>query len=101
MDTAVSVELFVEILNRYVYYFDQGNEQVSSFAPAPSTGFRSPHQKPSQLSCLPVTNIQPGHNKIPQRPHRIDTQQSIDISRRSKQQHSTSAEYGESKETLL
>ena len=28
MDTAVSVELFVEILNRYVYYFDQQNEQV-------------------------------------------------------------------------
>ena len=30
MDTAVSVELFVEILNRYVYYFDQQNENVSS-----------------------------------------------------------------------
>ena len=30
MDTAVSVELFVEILNRYVYYFDQQNESVSS-----------------------------------------------------------------------
>lgn len=29
MDTAVSVELFVEILNRYVYYFDQQNENVS------------------------------------------------------------------------
>jgi len=29
MDTAVSVELFVEILNRYVYYFDQQNEAVS------------------------------------------------------------------------
>ncbi|KAJ9194122.1 hypothetical protein DTO164E3_7550 [Paecilomyces variotii] len=29
MDTAVSVELFVEILNRYVYYFDQGNETVT------------------------------------------------------------------------
>ena len=28
MDTAVSVGLFVEILNRYVYYFDQQNEQV-------------------------------------------------------------------------
>ena len=28
MDTAVSVELFVEILNRYVYYFDQQNEAV-------------------------------------------------------------------------
>lgn len=30
MDAAVSVELFVEILNRYVYYFDQENEAVSS-----------------------------------------------------------------------
>ena len=29
MDTAVSVELFVEILNRYVYYFDQQNDTVS------------------------------------------------------------------------
>lgn len=29
MDTAVSVELFVEILNRYVYYFDRQNEAVS------------------------------------------------------------------------
>ena len=29
MDTAVSVELFVEILNRYVYYFEQQNEAVS------------------------------------------------------------------------
>lgn len=29
MDTAVSVELFVEILNRYVYYYEQENEAVS------------------------------------------------------------------------
>ncbi|KAL9101120.1 MAG: hypothetical protein Q9187_009278, partial [Circinaria calcarea] len=29
MDSAVSVELFVEILNRYVYYFDQQNENVT------------------------------------------------------------------------
>jgi vacuolar protein sorting-associated protein 35 len=29
MDAAVSIELFVEILNRYVYYFDQQNEAVS------------------------------------------------------------------------
>lgn len=33
MDTAVSVELFVEILNRYVYYFDQQNEAVSNTLP--------------------------------------------------------------------
>ncbi|RQM07336.1 hypothetical protein DH86_00003071 [Scytalidium sp. 3C] len=30
MDAAVSVELFVEILNRYVYYFDQQNEAVTT-----------------------------------------------------------------------
>ncbi|KAF2398286.1 vacuolar protein sorting-associated protein 35 [Trichodelitschia bisporula] len=30
MDTAVSIELFVEILNRYVYYFDQENEAVTT-----------------------------------------------------------------------
>ena len=36
MDTAVSVELFVEILNRYVYYFDQQNETVSGFGLVPS-----------------------------------------------------------------
>ncbi|KAK2750980.1 Vacuolar protein sorting-associated protein 35 [Myotisia sp. PD_48] len=29
MDTAVSVELFIEILNRYVYYYDQQNEAVT------------------------------------------------------------------------
>lgn len=29
MDTAVSVELFVEILNRYVYYFDRQNDAVT------------------------------------------------------------------------
>lgn len=36
MDTAVSVELFVEILNRYVYYFEQQNEAVSSHPSSPS-----------------------------------------------------------------
>ena len=30
MDTAVSVELFVEILNRYIYYYDQQNETVTT-----------------------------------------------------------------------
>lgn len=30
MDAAVSVELFVEILNRYVYYFEQENEAVTT-----------------------------------------------------------------------
>ncbi|MCJ1310254.1 Vacuolar protein sorting-associated protein 35 [Agyrium rufum] len=30
MDSAVSVELFVEILNRYVYYYDQQNEVITT-----------------------------------------------------------------------
>jgi hypothetical protein len=30
METATSIELFVEILDRYVYYFDQKNESVSN-----------------------------------------------------------------------
>ncbi|SPO03991.1 related to vacuolar protein-sorting protein VPS35 [Cephalotrichum gorgonifer] len=30
METATSIELFVEILDRYVYYFDQGNEAVTT-----------------------------------------------------------------------
>lgn len=29
MEQATSIELFVEILDRYVYYFDQQNESVS------------------------------------------------------------------------
>lgn len=28
METAASIELFVEILDRYVFYFDQQNESV-------------------------------------------------------------------------
>lgn len=28
METATSIELFVEILDRYAYYFDQQNESV-------------------------------------------------------------------------
>lgn len=35
MDAAVSVELFVEILNRYVYYFDQENEAVRHLCELP------------------------------------------------------------------
>lgn len=31
MDAGVSVELFVEILNQYVYYFEMENEAVCSF----------------------------------------------------------------------
>ena len=28
MDPTVQVQLFVEILNRYLYYFEKGNDQV-------------------------------------------------------------------------
>ncbi len=28
MDNSVQVQLFVEILNHYVYFFEKGNEQV-------------------------------------------------------------------------
>ena len=44
MDTAVSVELFVEILNHYVYYFDQQNEAASI-----------PKKEKSNLICEQVT----------------------------------------------
>jgi vacuolar protein sorting-associated protein 35 len=41
METAASIELFVEILDRYVYYFDQQNESVCFYAttntPPPNT----------------------------------------------------------------
>ena len=33
MEQATSIELFVEILDRYVYYFDQQNESVSATSP--------------------------------------------------------------------
>ena len=39
METATSIELFVEILDRYVYYFDQRNESVrGSLRPWPHGG---------------------------------------------------------------
>ena len=58
MDTAVSVELFVEILNRYVYYFDQQNETVSLGA--------NVYQNTANFFVL-------GDNKISQRTDRTDT----------------------------
>jgi hypothetical protein len=58
MDTAVSVELFVEILNRYVYYFDQQNEAVSCF--------RLTLHKCGQ----PADNHGLGYDEISQRPDR-------------------------------
>ena len=59
MDQAVSVELFVEILNRYVYYFDRQNEAV---------GFRAP----TYILLRSLANLNPGHGKVPQRTDRID-----------------------------
>ena len=54
MDTAVSVELFVEILNRYVYYYEQENDAVSTCL------FRA----------LIVTDNALGDNEVPQWPDR-------------------------------
>lgn len=45
MDAAVSVELFVEILNRYVYYFDQENDAVSTHQPYPKIRLANPHSQ--------------------------------------------------------
>ena len=60
MDTAVSVELFVEILNRYVYYFDQQNETVSLTPGTYKASWRRTH------SGL-------GDDQISERPHRAHT----------------------------
>lgn len=46
MDTAVSVELFVEILNRYVYYYEQENEAVRYLFPTPAVTKESPRARP-------------------------------------------------------
>lgn len=59
MDTSVSVELFVEILNRYVYYFDQQNETVSW------------HQSDGHGLLLKVLmECLSGYNKISERAYR-------------------------------
>lgn len=77
METATSIELFVEILDRYVYYFDQKNESVSlsspfAFAPFPPSPQVFPlpfcHTPPQLFN--PLTQDPAGHNKVPQRPHR-------------------------------
>lgn len=47
MDAAVSIELFVEILNRYVYHFDQQNEAVRE---------ESFHSKLPQLDADKILN---------------------------------------------
>jgi vacuolar protein sorting-associated protein 35 len=44
MDAAVSVELFVEILNRYVYYFDQENDAVRHPSPHKHTSCSNNYQ---------------------------------------------------------
>lgn len=49
MEPATSIELFVEILDRYVYYFDQQNESVSTPPPPSENNFDS------VLTCVQVT----------------------------------------------
>jgi hypothetical protein len=61
METATSIELFVEILDRYVYYFDQQNESVSQSAFFP---------------CCMRPNIPVGNDQVPQWFDRIDPLQS-------------------------
>jgi vacuolar protein sorting-associated protein 35 len=61
MEQATSIELFVEILDRYAYYYEQQNESVSSNSCA--------HFWDPQRKLIPGT----GYNKIPQWSHRADT----------------------------
>ena len=61
METATSIELFVEILDRYVYYFDQKNESVSHPP--------SPHTDRQQWSAQTLLTRSAGHHQVPQRPH--------------------------------
>lgn len=68
MDTGVSVELFVEILNRYVYYFDQENEAVSE---ADLFIVCTLSKDGWWLTCFP------GHDKIPKRSHRTHPLESL------------------------
>lgn len=49
METATSIELFVEILDRYVYYFDQKNESVC----------RHPSHHPSPTNPIYILVSQP------------------------------------------
>ena len=72
MDTAVSVELFVEILNRYVYYFDQQNEVVS---------YSSPHHPLSPRSYALLISHVADHHQIHQWPYRAHSFQSTNKSR--------------------
>lgn len=86
MDAAVSIELFVEILNQYVYYFDQENEAVS-FQPTTSPLIHNLHFLPSLFAILPyllptivpATNPMTGNDKIHQRPHRAHPLQRCNI----------------------
>jgi vacuolar protein sorting-associated protein 35 len=60
METATSIELFVEILDRYVYYFDQQNESVSldfSLSSLPSTFGSNMSSLPGKRSPLTPTQV--------------------------------------------
>ncbi len=58
----MSVELFVEILNRYVYYFDQQNETVK-MTPNPR----------QMLAEAQHADVAPGDNKVSERFNRAHT----------------------------
>ena len=74
MDTAVSVELFVEILNRYVYYFDQQNETVSL----------NLTQMSLRLGKHELTMCEKGNNQISQRTDRADSLEPVNHQCRGK-----------------
>jgi vacuolar protein sorting-associated protein 35 len=63
METATSIELFVEILDRYVYYFDQQNESVSL------------HFRSFNVSCYSDV-VLPGDHKVSERSYRAHPLQS-------------------------
>lgn len=52
METAASIELFVEILDRYVFYFDQQNESVGLVP-----GFRRTHANICQVTTKYVNGL--------------------------------------------
>lgn len=71
MDAGVSVELFVEILNRYVYYFDRQNEAVGSTLPPSLSHSRGFYFRVTDLRMFGL-----GYGQVPQWPHRADPEQS-------------------------
>ena len=77
MDAAVSIELFVEILNRYTYHFDQQNEAVRGVFPFLLLPFHSHLPSPPLLSLHPSTLSyslpSPPNNHHPEENNQVST----------------------------